>query len=178
MNLSPPLHEHLTRRRVEFADTDMEGIIHFSRFFIFMETAEHQFLNALGSSVASRHNGKRLGWPRTAVGCEFLRPVRFEDELGIRLLVLRKGARAITYGCEFRLVPGVVSTTPRTSYDVGAADGARDELVARGQSTSVCCSMEEEGGLRSIEIPPGLAERIAEIGAEEKARWRSPIRPL
>ncbi len=27
-----------------------------------------------------RIDGLRLGWPRTAVGCEFLRPVRFEDD--------------------------------------------------------------------------------------------------
>jgi YbgC/YbaW family acyl-CoA thioester hydrolase len=152
-----PLREHVTHRRVEFSDTDMEGIIHFSRFFIYMETAEHLFLNALGSSVASRWDGVRLGWPRTAVGCEFLKPVRFEDEVEIRLLVLRKGARSLTYGCEFR---------------------HRGELIARGQSTSVCCAMHEAGGLRSIDIPPELHQRIDEVGAEERERWRSPIRPL
>jgi acyl-CoA thioester hydrolase len=152
-----PLHELVTRRRVEFADTDMEGIIHFSRFLVYMETAEHQFLNAIGSSVATRVDGQRLGWPRLAVGCEFLRPVRFEDEVEIRLLVLHRGAKAITYGCEFR---------------------HRGELVARGQSTSVCCAMEHEGGLRSIDIPRSLADRIGEVAAEERARWRSPIRAL
>ena len=152
-----PLHQLVTRRRVEFVDTDLEGIIHFSNFFTYMETAEHQFLNALGTSVAARIDGRRLGWPRTAVGCEFLRPVRFEDEVEIRLFVLRKGARSITYGCEFR------------------HQGA---LIARGQSTSVCCDMESESGLRSIDIPASLADRIAETTAEEKARWRSPIRPL
>jgi YbgC/YbaW family acyl-CoA thioester hydrolase len=152
-----PLHQLVTRRRVEFSDTDMEGIIHFSRFFIYMETAEHQFLNALGTSVAGSIDGVRLGWPRTAVGCEFLRPVRFEDEVEIRLFVLRRGTRAITYGCEFRNGGG---------------------LIARGQSTSVCCAMEGPGGLRSIDIPPSLAERIEETSVEEKTRWRSPIRQL
>jgi YbgC/YbaW family acyl-CoA thioester hydrolase len=152
-----PLHQLVTRRRVEFSDTDMEGIIHFSRFFIYMETAEHQFLNALGTSVAGSIDGVRLGWPRTAVGCEFLKPVRFEDEVEIRLFVLRKGARSITYGCEFRHA---------------------GDLVARGQSTSVCCAIKGEGGLRSIDIPASLADRIAEVAAEEKTRWRSPIRQL
>ncbi len=99
----------------------------------------------------------RLGWPRTAVGCEFLRPVRFEDEVEIRLFVLRRGARSITYGCEFR---------------------HGGDLIARGQSTSVCCAMEGRGGLRSIDIPASLAERIEETSAEEKTRWRSPIRQL
>jgi YbgC/YbaW family acyl-CoA thioester hydrolase len=156
-SLHYPLHELVTRRRVEFSDTDMEGIIHFSRFFIYMETAEHQFMNALGTSIAARHSGRRLGWPRTAVGCEFLRPVRFEDEVEIRLLVLRKGARSLTYGCEFR---------------------HQGELIARGQSTSVCCDMDGGPGLRSIDIPAALADRIAEAAEEERSRWRSPIRPL
>ena len=157
MNDGSPLHQLVTRRRVEFSDTDMEGIIHFSRFFVYMETAEHQFMNALGTSIAAHVDGIRLGWPRTAVGCEFLRPVRFEDEVEIRLVVLRKGARSITYGCEFT---------------------HRGELVARGQSTSVCCAMKDEGGLRSIDIPPSLARRIAETTEEERTRWRSPIRAL
>jgi acyl-CoA thioester hydrolase len=157
MSSIAPLHELVTHRRVEFADTDMEGIIHFSNFFTYMETAEHQFLNAIGSSVATRVDGQRLGWPRLAVGCEFLRPVRFEDTVEIRLLVLRKGARAITYGCEFR---------------------HQGELIARGQSTSVCCAMEGEGGLRSVDIPASLASRIEEVTAEEKAQWRSPLRAL
>jgi len=29
-----------TSRRVEFGDTDMAGIVHFSRFFLWMEAAE------------------------------------------------------------------------------------------------------------------------------------------
>ena len=157
MNDGSPLHQLVTRRRVEFSDTDMEGIIHFSRFFIYMETAEHQFMNALGTSIAAHLDGTRLGWPRTAVGCEFLRPVRFEDEVEIRLFVLRKGARSLTYGCEFR---------------------HGGELIARGQSTAVCCAIKQEGGLRSIDIPASLAHRIAETTEEERTRWRSPIRAL
>ena len=43
------MHTFRTRRRVEFVDTDMGGIVHFSRFFVFMETAEHEFLEALQS---------------------------------------------------------------------------------------------------------------------------------
>ena len=38
-------------RFVEFADTDMAGIMHFSAFFRFMEGAEHALLRSLGFSV-------------------------------------------------------------------------------------------------------------------------------
>ncbi|MDX1383529.1 MAG: thioesterase family protein [Thermoanaerobaculia bacterium] len=149
--------EFVTERRVEFSDTDMEGIIHFSRYLIYLETAEHLFLNSLGSSVAATWEGEKIGWPRLSVGCEFVRPVRFEDELKIRLLVLRKGRRSMTYGTEF-------------SHD--------GRLVARGQSSCACCVMEEGGGLRATDIPAPLAARIATAPAEEIERWEPPIRAL
>ncbi|MEE8147584.1 MAG: hypothetical protein V3T24_08275, partial [Longimicrobiales bacterium] len=58
-----PLHELSTRRRIEFADTDMGGIVHFARFFVFMETAEHEFLRSLGTSVDRHVDGHRISWP-------------------------------------------------------------------------------------------------------------------
>ncbi len=152
-----PVFEYRTSRAIEFSDTDMEGLIHFSRFFIFMETAEHRFLADRGSSVALREDGQRLGWPRLAVGCEFVAPVHFEDELDIRLLVLRKGRRSLTYGCEFQ---------------------HRGRQVARGQSSSVCCILSSDGSLESTDIPEQLAARITEAPAEERAKWRPPIREL
>ena len=36
--------EYRTKRKIEFADTDMAGIVHFTRFFVFMETAEHELV--------------------------------------------------------------------------------------------------------------------------------------
>ena len=46
---------------MEFADTDMGGIVHFSRFFVFMETAEHEFLRSLGADIEGE------GTPRVVV---------------------------------------------------------------------------------------------------------------
>ncbi|MDB6148705.1 MAG: thioesterase superfamily protein, partial [Chthoniobacter sp.] len=36
-------YEFKLLRRVEFAETDMAGIVHFSNFFRMMEAAEHAF---------------------------------------------------------------------------------------------------------------------------------------
>ena len=44
-------YEFHSRQRVEFADTDMAGIVHFANFFRYMERAEHEFLRSLGLSV-------------------------------------------------------------------------------------------------------------------------------
>ena len=44
-------YEQRIRRRVEFSETDMAGIVHYSNFFRYMEAAEHEFFRALGFSV-------------------------------------------------------------------------------------------------------------------------------
>jgi acyl-CoA thioester hydrolase len=41
--------EYKVRRRVEFSETDMAGIVHYSNFFRYMEAAEHEFFRSLGS---------------------------------------------------------------------------------------------------------------------------------
>ena len=130
-----------TERRIEFVDTDMGGIVHFSRFFVFMETAEHLFLESLGTRVDPVVDGARLGWPRVAVACEYKSPARFGDVLRIEVRVLRRGTRSMTYGFRFARQDG--------------------ELLAEGRSTSVCCVMEPGGVLRSIPIPPAIAARLA-----------------
>src|SRR5688572_23885244 len=84
----PAIHEYHTRRRIEFVETDMGGIVHFSRFYVFMEQTEHAFLRRLGANSAS---------------CQFLSPARFGDELDIHLRVLRKGTSSLTYGFDIRL---------------------------------------------------------------------------
>ena len=62
-----PFH---TSRFVEFSDTDMAGIMHFSAFFRYMEAAEHELLRSLGFSVYSEIDGDvdqlSRAWPRRA----------------------------------------------------------------------------------------------------------------
>jgi phenylacetate-CoA ligase len=56
--------EYHTKRRVEFAETDMAGIVHFANFFRYMETTEHEFLRSLGLSVHATIDGRTISWPR------------------------------------------------------------------------------------------------------------------
>ena len=136
-----PIHEFTTRRRIEFADTDMAGIVHFARFFVFMETAEHELLRHLGMDVHSTVDGMKIGWPRKATECEYFRPVRFADEVVIHVSVLRKGRTSLTFEHVFE------------------HDG---EVIARGRMTSVCCQLDASEGLRAVPIPARIAERLVE----------------
>ena len=129
----------ITRRRVEFADTDLGGIVHFSRFFVFMETAEHEFLRSLGYEVHFDLDGRTVGWPRVDASCTYRKPARFADVLDIELRIERRGGRSMTYGIRF----------------------LRDrELIAEGKVSSVCCILDDPAGLKAIDIPPELAKRL------------------
>src|SRR5262245_41955709 len=83
-----PEHFHFTYRRlVEFADTDLAGIMHFSNFFRFVECAEHAFFRSLGFRVHSANGSAHQGWPRLEVSCKFLKPARFEQNLEVCLRI-------------------------------------------------------------------------------------------
>ncbi len=141
MSPSYPMSRFTTRRRIEFADTDMGGIVHFARFFVFMETAEHEFLEALGTTVHHRRDGRVIGWPRVSAALEYLSPARLGDELTIDLRVARKGEKSMTYDFLMRV-------------------GARP--AAEGRVTAVCCILDDPRGLQAIPIPADIADRIVE----------------
>ena len=91
-----PAHFH-TRRRVQFSETDMAGIVHFSNFFKWMEEAEHEFFRSVGLSIMQPlSDGTVLGWPRVSASCNYVAPVRYEQEVEIEVRVDRVGARSLT----------------------------------------------------------------------------------
>ncbi|MCS7016362.1 MAG: thioesterase family protein [Gemmatales bacterium] len=127
------------QRRVEFADTDLAGVVHFTRFFQYMEEAEHAFLRSRGLSVVMRWHGQQLGWPRVAAECEYFRPAFFEDVLTLRLTLTKVGRKSLTYTTEFY---------------------RGEELLARGQITTCCCIMLPDGRMSPIELPEELRQRL------------------
>src|SRR6202795_4716976 len=91
-----------TSRIVEFGETDMAGIVHFSNFFRYMESAECAFLRSLGLGVKLEWEGQTLGFPRVAATCDYLRPALFEDILDVDVTTIRIGTKSVTYGFDFR----------------------------------------------------------------------------
>jgi acyl-CoA thioester hydrolase len=128
-----------TTRRVEFGDTDMAGIMHFSNFFRFMEVAETQFLNARGLSVTWAADGGRFGFPRVSVSCDYARPARFEEVLTIGVSVEKVGTKSVSYRFDF------------------THDG---QPVATGRMTAVYCKAVHPHGLEALPIPPDLRAKL------------------
>jgi acyl-CoA thioester hydrolase len=120
-------------RRVDFADTDMAGIIHFSNYFRYMEFAEVAFLRSRGLSVSMTRGGEKIGFPRVSATCDFLHPVRFEDVVDIEVRVERIGQKSVTYTFDFT---------------------HQGQPVAKGRISAVCCRMRPEAHkLESMDIP-------------------------
>jgi YbgC/YbaW family acyl-CoA thioester hydrolase len=136
-------YEFTAVRRVEFADTDMAGIVHYANFFRYMETAEHAFFRSLGHSVVMEDLDPPVGWPRVHAECDYLQPLRFEDEVEIRLLVSGKGSKSLDFLFLFRKLNGDAPVE-----------------VARGKLTVVCVTRDARGKMKACPIPREFADKI------------------
>ncbi|MCA9150731.1 MAG: acyl-CoA thioesterase [Planctomycetales bacterium] len=139
-------------QRVEFRDTDAAGIAHFSVFFTWMEEAEHAALRSLGLSVMPRQGRDPGGaesaipqvtWPRVSAQCDYVRPLRFEDDVQVTVTLGKVGSKSLTYQFQF---------------------SRGEESIANGQVTVVCCSF-VNGHLKSTEIPAEIAARLQTLVA-------------
>lgn len=132
---------YTTRRRVEFRDTDAAGIAHFSAFFFWMESVEHELLRAAGVAVVDRDPaGTEASWPRVSASCDYTSAVRFGDELVIVTGIVSIGRTSVTYGFEF-------------SHE--------GRPVAAGRIVAVRCLMHPGRKPEPVPIPAELAARLA-----------------
>jgi YbgC/YbaW family acyl-CoA thioester hydrolase len=141
-------YEFKITRLVDFAETDMAGIVHYANFFHYMEAAEHRFFRSMGFSIWTQQVDPPVGWPRVHVECDYKQPLRFEDEIEIHLLVAEKKAKSLTY--QFRIRK--LNASPPVE-------------VARGKVTTVCVT-HQHGKLSAAVIPKLIADKIEVAPAE------------
>ena len=135
--------------RVQFSDTDMAGIVHFSNFYRYMERAEHAFFRSLGLSIVdpAHHGEERVGWPRVHAACDYFLPLKFEDEVRIELLVEEVRSKVIRYLFRFWRMDG--------------------ELAAEGRFTAACVRKDPATGkMKAVSIPERIHSRIEAAPAE------------
>lgn len=127
-----------TQRIVEFHETDMAGIVHFSNFFRYMESAEHRFLHSLNQQVHGIADGLETGWPRVNANCDYLRPARFGDRLKILVFIDEVRNRSLRYRFEFH---------------------NSNELIATGSIAAAYVAMTAKG-IAAIPIPDPLRQKL------------------
>jgi acyl-CoA thioester hydrolase len=123
------------KKKVEFGDTDMAGIVHFSNFFRYMESAETAFLRSKGLTVSWVEAGLRYGFPRVSVTCDFQSPAFFEDEISIAVTLERIGTKSLSYRFDF---------------------SRGETLLAVGKLTSVYCQSQPDHRMVGLVIPDAL----------------------
>ncbi len=130
------------RRRVQFAETDLAGIAHFSAFFRFIEEAEHALWRAAGLTIGKAE--ETGGWPRVSVAFDFKNPLRFEEEFDVGVEIARVTRRSIQY--RFAVTRG-------------------DTLIGTGTMTAVC-TKRQDGVLQAVDIPADIVARLRAAAGE------------
>ena len=131
------MSQFVYRRRVQFAETDLAGIVHFSNIFRYMEEAEHALWRAAGLSIHQRDS--ELAWPRVSAACEFRNPLRFEEEFEVRVRLGDIKTRTIEY--EFTLVRG-------------------NDVIAVGTVTCICVKKSADSRMRATEVPADILKKL------------------
>ena len=150
-------------QRVEFSDTDMAGIVHFSVFFRYMERCEHAFYRSLGFSVFEQQptgDDQRVGWPRVHVAMDYKAPLRFEEQFRVELWVWEVRRSTIRHGFRF------IGVMPGAGSDESWIDNG---LRATGELVIACVRKGSDGRMKAVEIPPHVRERL-EVVPEEECR--------
>jgi acyl-CoA thioester hydrolase len=127
-------------RRVQFAETDLAGIVHFSWMFRYMEEAEHALWRAAGLSVAAP--GSDLGWPRVTARFDFRQPLHFEDEFVVDVRLAEVRTRALHYAHTIRIGETVIGT---------------------GAMVAVCVRHGADGAMEPITIPADIVARLRSV---------------
>ena len=134
------------KRRVQFVETDMAGVLHFSNYFRLMEELECAFWRSLGPGMITTDGSRQISWPRVAVSCEYSEPARFEDELKLVLKIANISERSVSYEVDF------------------LRDG---KCIATGKAKGVCCAMIEDK-FQAIAIPDTLRSKLENVRSEKK----------
>jgi YbgC/YbaW family acyl-CoA thioester hydrolase len=144
-------------RRVEFPETDMAGLVHFSNYFRYMEAAEHAFYRSIGLSVATLENEGKIGLPRVHASCDYLGPLHFEDKVEVRLVVEKITRRSVTYGFYIRRL-----------------EPAPKMEAARGRITVVAVRRQSDGRLEAVALPDGFRSKLESAGSLRPAQAARP----
>ena len=132
-------------RTVEFSETDMAGIMHFSNFFRWMEACEAGFYRSLGLPLISFVPGSVVGWPRVRAACDYKAPLRFNDVIEVKLFIKELRSKGVVYVFQFRKVE---------------AGQVQPLVLAQGEMAAVCVTSDAQGKMSAQPIPAEVRARL------------------
>lgn len=139
------------RERVRWSDVDAAGILCYGAYLRFFEIAETELFRTIGLSPAELAERHPVWLVRRRVECDFLSPVRLDEELSITAWVAEVGRTSIELRFEvLRSRDGAAAAHAR--YVLVAVD--RQDLRPRNLSAELVRSLRRGAGGSH----PGAAE--------------------
>lgn len=120
---------------IRYADIDSLQHVNNARYFTFMEQARSRYFQKLGLWDGRTMEGLAVILAQTS--CDFLRPIRFNDEVWVEARTVELGRKSF-----------------KMHYAIVDDNG---EAYARGRATLVCYSYEK---MEAIPIPKDWRRRI------------------
>ena len=91
--------EHVTKVRVNYADTDAGGVVYYANYLRFFEIGRSEYLRDKGISLGGLMEDNLVFTVRT-VSCEYISPAHYDDLLLIKTMVVGVEGIRITFGHE------------------------------------------------------------------------------
>ena len=126
-------------RRVQVAQTDFAGVMHFAAFFPLMEECLHEYLRTLGISVDYTRTG--VAWPRVEASCKYHRPLTFDDEVEIAVTIEEVADKVVSSLFTFRKT-------------------GSDEAAATGKLVIAHCTTDADGKMSAVPITDDLRTKL------------------
>lgn len=135
------------QRTVEFAETDAAGLLHFSNYLRYVESAERELFEQWGVPLLAESAGQLGGFPRVRIQCDYSAPLKFGDRVEVSLILGGWSARSVIWRFRFeRVTPG-----PR-------------ERVAKGSMTTVHAILDRSTGrIESASLPVALRNALEAV---------------
>lgn len=119
----PGAYPFTHRLRVRFAETDAMGVVHHGAYLPYLESARVEYLRAVGHPYAElREAGVEL--PVVEVVARYLRPLYFDEEVDVHLVVASSAAATVQLGY-LVAVDGEARATAVTVHGVVAVGTGR-----------------------------------------------------
>jgi len=102
------------KRRVQFYETDAQGIVHHSNYFRYFEEARGEYLRVIGIPYSQIRD---LGYEVVllSASCEFKKPLFYDEVISIELEILNLNRFAFEF--DYRVhVEGELRATARTKH--------------------------------------------------------------
>ena len=131
IQIATAIPSSVTRIRARYAETDQMGVVYHANYLIWMEVARVDYCRASGFRYKDLESEHGVLLAVTEVGCRYLNPARYDDEIEIVTSLKRANHRAVTFEYELRSIPSE-----------GDGDGIIGRRVATGHTSHIFLNRE------------------------------------